>query len=237
MESIVIREPHALGMGSNEQKYHQEFIERILIACNLLLKDARLSTNPSGTDMADFTPDKPKGSSVTVEYGPDGPVITVKDSIGIIESYSIGVATTDEFDEADVRGILGMMYAVFNDKNPSTKVGNMQTSLMEYSRGIQAQYRETVLKDLYSALEKAVNFDGSNDAGSVFDEKVRSLAGDLCLPIDDIRLANNRLKHSASEKQMQYYPDDEAVYNYIRALRPALSCIIRRRLVELTKNN
>ncbi len=240
VEKIVIREPRVLGMVSGEQKDRHEFVERVLIACNLLLKRARLSIHPAGTANADFAPDKTKSGDATVEYGPDGPVITVRDTISITESFSIGVTTTDELDETEVRDVLGMIYAIFNDQNPYTKVDNMRAALTRYDEGIRAHDRETVLKGLYAAADTAVNFDkveNGEKKGEELDSEMRKLGDDQTIEIDKIRKAVNTLKHAASEKQLQDRPDAEAVYKYVRALRPVSSRIIRCRLEELTRSH
>lgn len=240
MEKIVIREPHALGMRSSEQRDRQEFVERVLLACNLLLKRARLSIHPSGTEIAGFVPTETKNDSATVEHGPDGPVITVETAIRITTSASIGISTTDELDETDVRGVLAIICAAHNDKKPSQKAGNMRAALMEYSRGIRAQDRETVLKGLYAAADTAVNFDkvgNGEKSGKNLDSEMRKLANDQTIEIDKIRVAVGRLKHAASEGQLRDYPDAMAVYEYVLALRPVSSRIIRRRLEELAGNH
>ena len=239
VEKIVIHDPHTLGMGGNGQKDRHEFIERVLLACNLLLKRARLSIRPSGTEIADFVPTKTKNDRATVEYGPDGLVFTARDTIYVADSHSIGNATTDELDEADVCGVLDMICVVYNDKKPSQKVANVRSALTEYSEGIRAQDRNMVLKELYAAADTAVNFDKGEKrekSGKKLDAAMRKLANDQTIEIDKIRVAVGRLKHAASGGQLRDYPDATTVSKYVRALWPVSSRIIRRRLEELTGN-
>ena len=227
-------------MRSNEQKDRHEFIERVLLACNLLLKRARLSIHPTGTEIADFIPAKTKNAGDTVEYGPNGPVITISDTVVVTDSCSIGLSDTDELNEIDMCGVLGMIYAIYNNKKFLQKAANMRAALKEYFRGIRAHDRETVLKGLYAAADTAVNFDkvGRDEKkGGCLDSAMRLLAEDETIEIDKIRVAVGRLKHAASKGQLRDYPDDTTVYEYVRALRPVSSRIIRRRLEELTGNH
>lgn len=239
VEKIVIHNPHVLGMRSNEQKDCEEFIEHVLLTCNLLLKHTRLSIHPSGTDIADLTPAKTKDNNATIEYGPDGPVITGRMRIPVRFTASISIGTMDELDEVAVCGVLAMICTIYNDEKPSQKVANVRSALTRYSEGIRAQDKNMVLKGLYAAADTAVNFDkvGRDEKkGGHLDSAMCLLAEDETIKTDIIRKAVNSLKHAASEKQLQDRPDDMDVYKHIVALRPASSRIIQRRLEELAGN-
>ncbi len=213
VEKIVIHNPHVLGMKSVDQR--NEFIEHVLLACNLLLKRTRLSIHPSGTEHADFT-------------------------IPIRFTASISISTMDELDEVAVCDVLGMICAVYNDEKPSQKVVNVRSALTGYSEGIRAQDGNMVLKELYAAADTAVNFDkvGRDEKkGKHLDSAMRLLAEDETIEIDVIRKAVGSLKHAASKKQLQNRPNDADVYKHIMALRPVSSRIIRRRLEELVGNH
>lgn len=235
VEKIVIHNPHVLGMKSSEQKDRDEFIEHVLLTCNLLLKHTRLSIHPSGKDIADFTPDERKPVGSTVEYGPDGPEIITHLNLCIDISTSIITNITEELDEARMRDVLNMINTVYDSKNLTMKVSKTRESLDSYHRGIISLDKETVFTGLYAALEKAVNFDRNSREGVELDEEVCRLMGDPNLPIKDIRLMNNRFKHGPKGKNLQPL-DRMEIYNHVRTLLPIVSHIILLRLEEVTGN-
>ena len=233
VEKIVIHEPFTLGMRSGEQIDTHEFIKRVLMACNLLLEHMCLSINPSGTDIAVFAPAVKKPVGPTIKHGPDGPVITLPENIRGTMSVSITANATEELDESRMRDVLDMVYAVYDDKNPTMMVSKTRESLDSYHKGVRSPDRETVFKELYAALEKAVNFDRDDRCGEDLDKEVRKLAGDPNLPAKNIRLMNNRLKHGPRGKNLQPL-DSVEICNRIRTLRPVVSRIILLRLGNVT---
>ena len=233
VERLTIHEPQMLGMH-NAQGNSEKLVRDTLLACNLLLKRARLSVHRPGTELADYTPDS-KTDGKTVIDESDGPIV-VTDTVVFspVVTESLGIITTDVLDEVEVCGVLDMIQAVYDAENPSMKVDNMKKALDAYSRGIEAHDREMVLKELYAAADMAVNFakkDRKDEkSGGCLDSAMRLLADDEPLQIDEIRVAVNSLKHASSEQQRQNRPDGQTVYRYVRAMRPATVRIILSRL-------
>lgn len=221
--TVTVRDPDSLGLESHEPIHRDEFVRRVLTACNLLLKETRLSTVASDTSSASI------GQMATA---------TAEDAIFVDAWAEWEVRSNEELDEAQVLEVLGMIHAVYDAKDPSTEIGNMRESLKTYARGIVAHDREEVLKDLFVALEKAVNFDNrdskldNKDKKDEFEKDVRRLAGDQSLKISDFNRANNRLKHSSSKEQLSKQPDDTRFLCFVRRWRPITVAIMLRRLRE-----
>lgn len=228
--TVTVRDPDSLGLESHEPIDIHEFVGRVLTACNLLLKEARLSTDMADTTPAEIGREGPQDSA-HVEHTPGGMEYTVPVNLKVIMYPSVELCHIEELDEAQVLEVLGMIHTVYDTKNPSTEIGNIRESLKAYSRGIAAHYREEVFKGLFVALEKAVNFDNKDDDAK-FEGKVRSLAGDPSLKISDFNYANNRLKHSSSKGQLSRQPDDTGFFNLVRRWRPVTVAIMLHRLRE-----
>ena len=208
---MKVRDPYSLGLKSGEPIDLDEFVDRVLTACNLLLKEVRLSTVAADTSSADIVWD-------------DGGNY-VKDR------FEFELCSHEELDETRVLEVLGMIHAVYDAEDPPVTIGNMRESLKSYSSGIVSQYRKEVFKSLYVALEKAVNFDNKDDKAK-FEGKVRGLAGDQSLLISDFNWVNSRLKHSSSKGQLSRQPDDTGFFHLVMQWRPTTSAIVLRRLKE-----
>lgn len=228
---MTIREPHSFGLKGSGDVALNKFVDRVLTACNLLLKETRLSTDAADTAPVDISQDRPQ-DGVRVENKPGRVNVAVTETIVVRARAEVELRSVEELDEAHVREVLDMTHAVYAAPNTSAKVANLIASLESYSHGIVSHHREEVLKGLYVALEKAVNFD-KDITSHDFDLKARTLVGNHTLQINRIRKAYDRLKHHTSVKQLPDYPDHEAVFWLVKELRPAVAKAILLRLKEV----
>lgn len=230
---MIVRNPYSLGLKSGEPIDTDEFVDRMLTACNLLLKEVRLSTVPPDRSSASIDQDKPRDSGGVVDKSRavNEIVWEMRDDIVVSDRAEFVMHSDEKLDETRVLEVLGMIHAVHAVKSPTRTQHNIRKSLKKYSEKITANHRETVFQGLFEALEQAVNFD-SHTQGAEFDKMVRQLMGDPYLSISDLRDVNNRLKHQDSDEQMSRYPDLTEVFHYVRLLRPITAAVLLRRLRE-----
>lgn len=228
---MTIREPRLLGLKGSRDTDLDEFVDRVLTACSLHMEYTRLSAVAAYTKQVRVRLDGPREDART-ERKPDNMEGIANSDLDVSLRPTYAVHGTENLDEQHVLDALKMIHAVYAATNPSAEVANLRVSLESYYHGIVSHHGAEVLKGLYVALEKAVNFD-KNVAGSKFDSKVCALVGDPALGIDRIRTAYARLKHHTSEKQLPNYPDRLAVFRFAKELRPAAAKAILRRMNEV----
>ncbi|MYB47035.1 MAG: hypothetical protein F4X71_04790 [Cenarchaeum sp. SB0662_bin_33] len=231
---MVIHEPRLLGLKNSDQLNLHDFFNRVITTCNLLLKNTRLSTDPTDTAPVEVCQSKQPPDIEQVQSMDDGVIFPASDTLKVRGRTEIELHSYEDLDEAHVCKVLDMLHAVYDAKDPPATVGNIRESLKAYSRGIVARDREEVFKGLFVALEKAVNFD-KDRSGKCFDSKVKGLCGNQNLKIGDIRKANGRLKHPSSEGQFSKHPDNSTIYEYIKILRPVTVKIMLDKLEEVAR--
>ena len=195
------------------------------------MEHTRLSTVAADTESVRVCWDGPRKDART-ERKPDNMEGIVETDLEVSLRPTYAVHGTENLDERQVLDALKRIRAVYAAPNPSAEVANLRESLRSYYHGIVSHHGAEVLKGLYVALEKAVNFD-KNVTGTKFDPKARTLVGDPALGICRIRRACGRLKHHTSEEQLPDYPDQPAVFRFVKELRPAAAKAILLRLKEV----
>ena len=228
---LEVTEPELLGLKSFDDKHTNEFMRRVILACNLILKKAAFSTSSIDSLHAGVVLKSPQSTS-KVKKTPTGSKITITEVVSLRDSLSLTVGFSDELDEKKVIDILQKIHAVFDyGGSPPLEILNMQKSLDAYLRGIQATDASHVFKGLYEAMELAVNFDRSDRKDKDFDMEVRRIMGDSTISIGVFRRFNNRTKHPDNNEQHKVYETGKAnIDRYICTLRPITTTTILCRL-------
>lgn len=170
---ITIREPRLLGLKGSRDTDLDEFVDRVLTACNLHMEHTRLSTVAADTESVRVCWDGPRKDART-ERKPDNMEGIVETDLEVSLRPTYAVHGTENLDERQVLDALKRIRAVYAAPNPSAEVANLRESLRSHYHGIVSHHGAEVLKGLYVALEKAVNFD-KNVTGTKFDSKARTL--------------------------------------------------------------
>ena len=117
---MTVRDPYSLGLKSGEQIDLDDFFDGVLTACNLLLKEARLSIGTADTSLVDVSLDQPQ-DDVQVENRDGNVEVTARLNGGVRFSVKAELRGKDEIDEAQVREVLNMIHAVHAVKNLTIK--------------------------------------------------------------------------------------------------------------------
>lgn len=204
---MAVLEPRALGMRGGEYNSALSFMDELLAACNLCLRHARLSRDVTGANV----------QLLKDHCGPDGHAECCKGN------GECG-AEADMLDECVACDVLRMVHAV--REMDGAKARSVQDALVAYSNGITSRDSCTVLRMLFTALERAVCLDG--DSGS-FGPKACELLGDPDFPASKMREAAHCLRCDGPAESLS----GEEVSGRIGILRPAAAKAILARMREL----
>ena len=127
------------------------------------------------------------------------------ESIQFRDSVSVSIGFHDTLDETQFIDTLRKIRIVYANTNDTRTNHNLKKALEVYLSATTNTDKNDTFKNFYSALEEAVNSDGSLVTGKDFDNEVRSILADDQLPIDDLREFNNRLKHPDDDAQRKVY--------------------------------
>ena len=205
---MSVLEPRILGMRSGEYKSALSFMDELLAACNLCLMHARLSRDVTGANV----------QLMVDSCGPDGHAECCKGD------GECG-AEADMLDECAACDTLRMVHAV--RQMDGAKALSVQDALVAYSNGIKSRDSCTVLRMLFTALERAVCLDG--DTGG-FGPKACELLGDPNFPASKMRHAAHCLRCDGLAESLS----GKEVSERIGILRPAAAKAIMARMRELT---
>ena len=205
---MSVLEPRILGMRSGEYNSALSFMDELLAACNLCLKHARLSRDVAGANV----------QLLDGCCGPDGHAECCK---GDGEC----VSETDVLDECAACNVLRLVRAV--REMDGAKARSVQDALVAYSNGITSRDNCTVLRMLFTALERAVCLDDDHDS---LGPKACELLEDPNFPADRMREAAHCLRCDGLAESLS----DEEVSGRIGILRPAAARAILARMRELT---
>ena len=221
-----------LGLDNFEESHINKFMDKVILACNLTMKRAAFSNKVNDPSCAVMdTDDLPVTSTSKVEKTPTGFKVSITESMRIRDSASVSVGFDDILDETQFIDTLRKIQIVHANVNGTIINHNLKKALEVYLSATMNAGKYNTFKDLYSALEEAVNFDGSRVKGETFDKKVCSILADNQLPMDDLREFNNRLKHPDNDAQCKAYEEvKRQATAKIWKLRPIVTKVILHRL-------
>ena len=228
---LEVFEPNLLGLSSFDDTHANEFMRRVILACNLILKRAVFSTSSIDSSHAGVVLEYMPGTS-KVEKTPTGWKVENTETFSIRDSVLLKVGFINELDEKKVIDVLQKIHVVYDSgNNSSSKILDMQKALDAYQAGMQSTGALHAFKGMYEAMELAANSNGPRSEGPIFDKKVQRLIGDNTAQIGVFKNFNNSTKHSGKPKHTADYERGKANINkYIRDLRPITTAVVLCRL-------
>ena len=222
-----------LGLDGFEDSHITIFMDKVILACNLTMKRAAFSnkmTDPSHPVMG--MDDPPVTSTSKVEKTPEGfSVSIVEPPIRVRASVSASVGFHSTLDETQFTDTLQKIQNIYAGINGTLANHNLKKALESYLSATTGSDKCNAFRNLYSALEEAVNFDGSSVQNEDFDNRVRTILNDNQLPIDDLRRLNNRLKHPDNDTHRKTYEEAKRqVTAKVWELRPIVVKVLLHRL-------
>lgn len=208
--TLKIAEPISLGLQDFQDYNVEKFIDKVQLACNLVLKNAVFSRNMADTSHSkvERKSDESQKTKAKVSEPTSGhKVVVVQETVRITERVHITVGFEDELDETRVIEILQKINELENPKlTTNFQIQDLNKSLEEYSAAMSSFDRVGIFKHLFSSLELATNCDGNDRKAAVVDKEVNKITGISDSEVKDWREFNARLKH------IDRSPQDEAVY-------------------------
>ena len=228
---LEVTEPDVLGLAIFDDTHANEFMRRVILACNLILKRAVFSTSSIDSSHAGVVLEYMPGTS-KAEKTPTGLKVVNTETFSIRDSVLLKVGFINELDEKKVIDVLQKIHVVYDSgNNSSSKILDMQKALDAYQGGMQSTGALHAFKGIYEAMELAANSDGPRSEGPAFEKKVQRLINDSTAQIGVFRNFNNSSKHSGKTKHTADYERGKANINkYIRDLRPITTAVVLCRL-------
>ena len=228
---LEVTEPKVLGLASLDDAHADEFIRRVVLACNLVLKSAAFSTSSIDSSHAGVILEGMPSTS-KVEKTPTGSKVEITDVVTTRDFWSFKISFSDDLDEKKVIDVLQKIHAVYDSGNNSpSKTLDMQKALDAYQSGMQATAALNAFKGMYEAMELAANSDGPRSEGPAFEKKIQRLTSSSTAQIGTFRNFNNSTKHSGRARHNADYEKGKAGINkYIRDLRPVTTAVMLCRL-------
>jgi hypothetical protein len=233
--TLKIIDSTSLGL-QNFQEYNVEiFFDRILLACNLVLKSAAFSRHKSDSSHTIIERESSQSSGTKITRTPEGIIIEVNETLGITVSTHITAGFEENLDENRVLDILKKFDRLEGTNKTNLQVGDIKKSLDEYSAGMSSFDRIGIFKHLYSSMELATNCDGNDRTGSRLDNEVNKIVGTPSLTVQNWREFNDRSKHinRNSQEEKWYQENLSRLGEKLSPLRETCQKIILDRLQNI----
>lgn len=234
--TLTIKDPGKLGLKNSEDLTVEQFVDDVILLCNLVLKHAAFSRYQSNSTHSIVEKAKDDSSHITSEETPDGKRIIINEVMNLSTRIHITMGFEDELDE---NTIIQLLSKIQNLKSGNT-ITNLQTtdlkkSLEEFSAGMSSFKRLGIFKHLFSSLELSTNCDGTDRKSSDLDNEVVRITNIDYAKIEDYRQFNGRAKHidRNSQEEQKYQEGLQKLGEKIEYLKEAAKTMIRTRLMSL----
>lgn len=235
--TLTIHDPMSIGLEDSQENNVEQFMDDLILACNILLKRVVFSKHASNSNKSRLQ-FKEHESTSEVHDTPTGKAVVITEHVRIRDSVSVSIGTTDELDENEVLDILQKIIKIRKGTAQSTlNVNNFQKSLNEYDAAIEGIERLSVFKHLFSSLELATNCDNAPDrTGPSLDNEVISITGVARSDIEDYRNFNSRSKHKdrTTDEENLYQDGLKQLGGKINTLRKVTQEIINTRFSAIS---
>ena len=203
---FIIKDASDMGCGGIYNLTAEQAASVLAISCSLtnprvLFSPLQPNQLPVSLKL-DKVPSVP--SKVEVVDTPSGKDINiiVSSTIHLTSSVSVVLGTKLILIETQVLSVASKLLAfkVFDATNRSLLELNVIESIKRYREALMSTEGLSCYKSLYNALEKAVNAD-KDRKNKVLDAAASALTGLSDTDIENLRLFNNRVKHSLRNKE------------------------------------
>ena len=237
--TLKITEPISLGLQDFQDYNVEKFIDKVQLACNLVLRSAVFSRNRADSSRSEVERKRDPSEETKVKMSEPTPghkVITINETVRITDRVHITVGFEDELDEAKVVEILQKINELENPNlTTSLQVQDLKKSLEEYSAAMSSFDRVGIFKHLFSTLELATNCDGNDRSGDSLDGEVNNITGTSDSEVKDWREFNARRKHidRSSQDEQDYQDGLKKIGEKINPLRNTSKKVISYRLQNI----
>jgi hypothetical protein len=242
--NLMINNPSALGFSSTEGSLAKNRINYIVLSINLTLVVAALSrrgsilSTPTIISTNERNKEHIKEALVREQQQEDGNIIRqVVESIGISEhNQAVLVSEQQQLDESCVLTNLKLIHKIdwhIEDHQGNTTRHNLAKALRDYEGAFNNIEREKIFKDIFNAVEEAVNWDTGRD-GWKLDNELSSVAKVAPNKAAQWRCIYNRIKHPDHNQQpAEYLTAVSQIPNELVPLRLAANTVFLERLKKV----
>ena len=225
---IKIAEPHRFELSDSESSSIEIFVDDLILSCNLVLRRvvfSRHHVDSTRSVVIKATEPSPKS---TVEEYPNLTKITLYAKISISDSVHVTHGFEDQLNECLTLNLLSKIRLLNGNKTTD----ELSKSLDAYRSAMSSFDLQGIFKNLYIALELAINADEKDRSGEMLDQESERITGTVCSKMKEWRNLNNRLKHSDINPthKRQYQEGLPNLGKHIRELRAATQKAITYRL-------
>jgi len=194
---LKVPDAESMGFTSFDQRDVKRGIEDLVLASNLSLQRACLSTLGGDLPRPEIQ-SKPPESPVKVEHTPEGVRVLVTETAVVRESLHITTGTKEELDEEQAVSNLGLLRRL-NRHTISTATAipavSLSKALSEFESAMTVFPRLMIFKHLFNSLELSTNSDGIPRRGESLDKEVAKISGIAVMDAERWRDFYNRTKH------------------------------------------
>lgn len=236
--TLKVIDPISIGLPDLQDYNVEKFVDKVLLACNLVLKSAvftRHGADPSRTAIERKLPEA-KATHVKEETTQGVHRVEITEVLQITDEVHIHFEFKDDLDEKLVLQILDKINTLEGlSVSNSLNVLDLKKSLMAYASAMSSTDRLGIFKHHYSSIELATNCDGVDRVGRASDSEVNRITGTSTLSIQDWREFNDRLKHinRTPQEEAAYQEGLSKIGEKINPLRGTCQKIILQRLQNI----
>ena len=231
---LQVPDAESIGFTSFEQNDVEQEIKDLILASNLSLQRACLSTLGSELPRPEIQTE-PAESPVKVEHTPQGVQITLSAAVGIGAYVQMRIGTKEELDEGRTLSNLGILRKLKRHKistTPAIPAVTLSKALSEYENAMTVFPRLMIFKHLFNSLELSTNSDGTDRRGESLDKEVAKISGIAETDVGRWRDFYNRTKHvdKTPRDVTEFFAGLGSITETLMPLRRALTPIITERL-------
>ena len=205
--TLTVKDPKSIGLIDFQGNNVEDFVNEMILSSNLIMTKAAFSRHNSDSTKTEISRKKPEAPKPTVEDTPTGKKISITEVVTITDSVHITVGFNEELNETELINLLSKIHHLKRDTiQTNLKLNDLAKSLNEYAAAMSSFERLSIFKNLFSALELAINCDGIDRSSSDLDNEIHRITGVSLSRIEDCRRFNARTKH------VDRSPQDEQEY-------------------------
>jgi len=194
---LKVQDVMSLGLASVDQRGMENVIKDLVLASNLSLQRACVSTMKGDLFRPEIQIKVPE-APVRVEHTPEGVHVFITETMIARDSIHVTIGTKEELDEEQTISNLRLLRKLNRhaiSTTTTTPVTSLSKALSEFESAMTVFPRLMIFKHLFNSLELSTNWDGANRTGDSLDNEVAKIPGIGVTEVEKWRNFYNRTKH------------------------------------------
>jgi len=234
---LKVPDAKSIGLTSFDQRDVEYGTKDVVLACNLSLQRACLSTLKADLPRPEIEIKVPE-TPVRIEHTPEGVHILLTETMVARDSVYLTILTKDELDEdqaiRNLRLVRKLDRHALSTSTPIPVV-NLSKALSEFESAMTVFPRLLIFKHLFNSLEFSTNWDGTDRRGVLLDKEVANVSGIQEIIAGEWRHFYDRTKHvdRTPENATKFVGGLENLPQILTQLRKTSASMILDRLERL----